>query len=358
MADWSQDQQKDEDGFPARKRIRTLLKNDYNQHYVDTGEFPQNFIRDHEPDKRFLAYAPLARLSQVKQKIITARAHPPQYLSADLRTFDWNSLPCKFDVLLIDPPWEEYQKRSIGLSKIKEDLTPWSLEELSQLPIPQVMESPSFCFLWVGSSHREDGRKLLGAWGYRRCEDIVWLKTNKTRAESSGRADKEFKAAGDLAYDDSIFIRSKEHCLMGIRGTVRRGLDSHLINSNLDIDVIVGEVASESASTMKPEEMYNIIERFCLSRRRLELFGSDRNIRPGWLTIGNDIHGTQWNAAKYMEWVRDVKVPTTDAPMGFPDITNHNGGRYLGTTSEIETLRPKSPLQKRTMGMHIPQPES
>jgi hypothetical protein len=29
-------------------------KNDYCQHYVDTGERPQNFIRDYEEEKRFL----------------------------------------------------------------------------------------------------------------------------------------------------------------------------------------------------------------------------------------------------------------------------------------------------------------
>jgi len=124
---------------PPRKRIRTLLKNDYNQHYVDTGEFPQNFIRDHAPDRRFLNYAPLARLSLLKNKIIAARAHPPQYIQADLKTFDWSSLACKMDVVLVDPPWAEYQKRSVGLaSSLREDLNPWSLEDLMKLPIPQV----------------------------------------------------------------------------------------------------------------------------------------------------------------------------------------------------------------------------
>ena len=29
-------------------------KNDYCQHFVDTGERPQNFIRDYEEEKRFL----------------------------------------------------------------------------------------------------------------------------------------------------------------------------------------------------------------------------------------------------------------------------------------------------------------
>ena len=30
-------------------------------------------------------------------------------------------------------------------------------------------------------------------------------------------------------------------------------------------------------------------------RRRLELFGEDHNIRPGWITIGNDLSGSNFN---------------------------------------------------------------
>jgi mRNA m6A methyltransferase non-catalytic subunit len=39
----------------------------------------------------------------------------------------------------------------------------------------------------------------------------------------------------------------------------------------------------------KPEEIYDIIERFCLGRKRIELFGRNNNIRNGWLTIGSEI---------------------------------------------------------------------
>ena len=40
---------------------------------------------------------------------------------------------------------------------------------------------------------------------------------------------------------------------------------------------------------VKPPELYTIIENFCLGSRRLELFGSARNCRRGWLTIGTDV---------------------------------------------------------------------
>ena len=38
------------------------------------------------------------------------------YLKCDLRTFDLNSLGSKFDVILVDPPLEEYQRRASGIT--------------------------------------------------------------------------------------------------------------------------------------------------------------------------------------------------------------------------------------------------
>lgn len=52
---------------------------------------------------------------------------------------------------------------------------------------------------------------------------------------------------------------------MGIRGTVRRATDGHLIHTNIDTDVIVSEEPA-LGSTAKPEELYAIIERFCNGR--------------------------------------------------------------------------------------------
>ena len=61
-------------------------------------------------------------------------------------------------------------------------------------------------------------------------------------------------------------LHLQEHCLMGIRGQLRRSQDGHVIHSNVDTDVIVSEELP-SGSTRKPEELYSIIERFCLGMR-------------------------------------------------------------------------------------------
>lgn len=54
-------------------------------------------------------------------------------------------------------------------------------------------------------------------------------------------------------------------------------------------------MSSFTGSTKKPDDMYRIIEHFALGKRRLELFGEDHNIRPGWLTLGKDLSYSNFN---------------------------------------------------------------
>lgn len=56
---------------------------------------------------------------------------------------------------------------------------------------------------------------------------------------------------------------------MGIKGTVRRATDSNFIHTNIDTDLIISE-KNELGSMEKPVEIFNIIEHFCLGKRRYE----------------------------------------------------------------------------------------
>lgn len=297
-------------------------KNDYCQHFVDTGERPQNFIRDYDEDKRFLDYPKLNELIKRKNEVLSKRATPPMSLKTDLKSFDLSVLG-KFDVILIDPPWEEYYTSTDGVKLESTSNDSWTFDEIADLKIDQISEACSFLFLWVGNGKGLDyGRGLLKKWGFRRCEDIVWIKTNKHFNK------KNYK-------DNSTLLqRVKEHCLVGIKGQVKRGADRHFIHANIDTDVIVSEEPVES-NTEKPHELYRIIERFCLGRKRLELFGEDHNIRSGWLTLGSSLNTSNFDLERYNNWFIGDGM--------YPEIQNYEGGRYVGCTSEIENLRPRSP---------------
>ncbi|KAJ8542342.1 hypothetical protein K7X08_017208 [Anisodus acutangulus] len=126
-----------------------------------------------------------------------------------------------------EPEWEEYVHRAPGVT---DHIAYWTFEEIMNLKIEAIADT-SFVFLWVGDGvGLEQGRQCLKKWGFCRCEDICWVKTNKTNATPGLRHDSH-----------TLFQRSKEHCLLGIKGTVRRSTDGHIIHANIDTDVIIAE---------------------------------------------------------------------------------------------------------------------
>jgi len=100
-----------------------------------------------------------------------------------------------------------------------------------------------------------------------------------------------------------------------------------------------------TGSTKKPEDMYRIIEHFALGRRRLELFGEDHNIRPGWLTLGKGLSTSNFNKEAYIKNFadRDGKVWQGGGGRNPPPEAPH----LVVTTPEIESLRPKSPQKNQ-----------
>ncbi|GFR57420.1 N6-adenosine-methyltransferase subunit METTL14 [Elysia marginata] len=230
--------------------------NDYCQNFVDTGERPQNFIRDVGLANRFEEYPKLRELIKLKDDLISDTSTPPMYLQADLEVFDLQDLKCKFDIESLD--------------------------------IPSIAAQRSFIWIWAGNAEGlERGRSCLKRWGFRRCEDICWIKTNIKNPGHNKNLE-----------PNAIFQRTKEHCLMGIKGTVKRSTDGDFIHANVDIDLIIEE-EPEYGTKDKPVEIFHIIEHFCLGRRRLHLFGRDSTIRPGWLTVGPGITSSNFDADTY-----------------------------------------------------------
>ncbi|XP_022850090.1 methyltransferase-like protein 1 isoform X2 [Olea europaea var. sylvestris] len=273
-------------------------QNDYSQNFVDTGMRPQNFIRELELTSVVEDYPKLRELIQKKDEIVAKSSSPPMYFKCDLReqVLSPEFFATKFDVILVDPPWEEYVHRAPGVT---DHMEYWTFEEIMNLKIEAIADTPSFIFLWVGDGvGLEQGRQCL----------------------------------------------KKEHCLMGIKGTVRRSTDGHVIHANIDTDVIIAE-EPPYGSTSKPEDMYRIIEHFALGRRRLELFGEDHNIRSGWLTVGKGLSSSNFNSEAYIRRFmdKDGKVWQGGGGRNPPPEAPH----LVLTTPEIEALRPKSPMKNQ-----------
>jgi len=195
---------------PTRKAPSRSEQNDYSQNFVDTGLRPQNFIRELELTSVVEDNPKLRELIQRKDEIVANSASAPMYYKCDLKehVLSPDFFGTKFDVILVDPPWEEYVHRAPGVT---DHIEYWTAEEIMNLKIEAIADTPSFIFLWVGDGvGLEQGRQCLKKWGFRRCEDVCWVKTNKKNATPGLRHD-----------SNTLFQRSK----------VSYSLSNGLINS-------------------------------------------------------------------------------------------------------------------------------
>ncbi|ETW79732.1 hypothetical protein HETIRDRAFT_419396 [Heterobasidion irregulare TC 32-1] len=312
------------------------IRNDYSQRYVDSGDWPQNWVLGAEPERRFEEYPKQQRLLALKKASVEEHALPPSYMPL----IELNNLsPTKFDVILIDPPFS----------------SSFSWETLQSMPIPSLAADPSFVFLWVGSGAGEGlerGREVLARWGYRRCEDVVWVKTNKATN----------KGPGTDPPTTSLLTRTKQHCLIGIRGTVRRSTDSWFVHCNVDTDVIIWE-GDPTDPTLKPPEMYTLVENFCLGTRRLEIFGRARSVRRGWVTVLAEGEESRIEQVKSQARMGiSAGIDSGEGGQGRYGVENavpwnkesweerikmqsQGGKAVVPMTPEIDALRPKSPMR-------------
>lgn len=73
------------------------------------------------------------------------------YLKTDLLTYNLKELNCKFDVILIEPPLEEYQ-RTCGATNVQ--LWNWDQVNKNSIIVNQLIELIDFCKIKFSFSHR------------------------------------------------------------------------------------------------------------------------------------------------------------------------------------------------------------
>jgi len=206
----------------------------------------------------------------------------------------------------------------------------------------------SFVFLWVGDGRDdglERGRDCLQRWGFRRCEDIVWAQTESCTQYAPA--------------SPSLLTPVVQHCLMGIRGTVVRSTDSFFVHCNIDTDVILwpGERPAPGmpiSLERKPPHLYEIVEHFCLGTRRLELFGTNRNLRDGWLTVGWDVgpQAPSWPAHGALPL--DPAAYAAQFVLEPPHCPLYARSNLVPYSDECEQLRPRTPPPEDQRGWPRP----
>ncbi|KAL1548053.1 mRNA (2'-O-methyladenosine-N(6)-)-methyltransferase [Salvia divinorum] len=213
----------------------------------------------------------------------------PQWINCDIRSFRMDILG-QFGVIMADPPWDIHMELPYGTM---------ADDEMRTLNVP-ALQSDGMIFLWVTGRAMELGRECLELWGYKRVEEIIWVKTNQLqRIIRTGRT-------------GHWLNHSKEHCLVGVKGNPE-------VNRNIDTDVIVAEVRETSR---KPDEMYAMLERISPRTRKLELFARMHNVQAGWLSLGNQLQGVrlvdEGLRARFKAAYPDVDVQPSSPPRTAP----------------------------------------
>ncbi|KAG9451043.1 hypothetical protein H6P81_011008 [Aristolochia fimbriata] len=238
----------------------------------------------------------------------------PQWINCDIRTFRMDILG-QFGVIMADPPWDIHMELPYGTM---------ADDEMRNLNVP-VLQTDGLIFLWVTGRAMELGRECLELWGYKRVEEIIWVKTNQLqRIIRTGRT-------------GHWLNHSKEHCLVGIKGNPE-------VNRNIDTDVIVAEVRETSR---KPDEMYPMLERISPRTRKLELFARMHNTHAGWMSLGNQLQGVrlvdEGLRARFKAAYPDVEVQPPSPPR--PSIMDVDSNATGQIRSPFVGLEPKSANQ-------------
>ncbi|TXT15648.1 hypothetical protein VHUM_00151 [Vanrija humicola] len=201
-----------------------------------------------------------------------------QWINCDIRNFDFSVLG-QFGVIVADPPWDIHMSLPYGTM---------TDDEMRTMPVAELQPDWGILALWVTGRAMELARELFNVWGYIRVDELVWVKTNQLqRLIRTGRT-------------GHWLNHTCEHLLVALKRPAShpRGApipwDSHpglqALRRGVDTDVVVAEVRETSR---KPDETYGVIERLAPEGRRLELFGRKHNVRPGWLTLGNQLGDSQ-----------------------------------------------------------------
>lgn len=297
-------------GFRPSKEV---LLNDYSNHYIHSGSNPQSYVTNIE--NPVVGYPKLQKLFEEKEKQVAEYATKPlgckvsidkmvptlnKWIQKDKLTFDVIMIGCLTDNQFIYPL-------------------------LTQLPLDKLVSKPGFLFIWASAHKINELSKLLNneVWAkkFRRSEELVFVPIDKNSPYYPGLIDD----------DDTLVEKVQWHCWMCITGTVRRSTDGHLIHCNVDTDLNIE--TSETQNGAVPPDLYKVAENFSTATRRLHIIPARTGwetpvrVRPGWVVMSPDVMLDNFEPSKYKTDIDAI-------------------GSHVPFNEEIESLRPKSPVQR------------
>lgn len=183
----------------------------------------------------------------------------------------------KYQIIYADPPWE-YRDNKGNLPKLGGKTYPtMSLEDIKDLPIPELSDKNSVLFLWVTMPMLHEGLDVMHEWGflYTTCA-FVWVKLNPSGVGI-------YSGLGHWVNGNA------ELCLFGKKGRPQR------VAKNIKQIVM----APRGRHSQKPDEVRDRIVQLMGDLPRIELFAREKT--EGWDAIGYDLDGL--DIRQSLEWI-------------------------------------------------------
>ena len=174
----------------------------------------------------------------------------------------------RYKVILADCPWQYNDKDSKAHPGASHKYECMSLEELNKLNILRLADEDAILFMWVTMPFLPDALHTLVRWGFKyKTIGFTWVKRNK-------------KAKGSWFWGMGNWTRANaELVIIATTGKPKR--ISAAVHSIIEAPV--------RGHSVKPDEIYERIEKLCGDVSRVELFARRR--RAGWDAIGLALDG-------------------------------------------------------------------
>lgn len=177
----------------------------------------------------------------------------------------------KYNIIYADPPWD-FGNRMYSSNKndhhreITRVYPVMKTKEISLLPIKEISNENSICFMWSTDAHLPDALEVMKAWGFKyKTIAFIWNKKEK-----SGK---------QVCFMGQWTMKGSEICLLGTRGKMTQHLKSRNVRQLVE--------AQRGEHSQKPIIIrQKIIEMFG-ELPKIELFARQKT--EGWDVWGNEV---------------------------------------------------------------------
>ena len=199
----------------------------------------------------------------------------------------------RYATIVADPPWR-FQNSTGKVAPEHRRLLRYptmELQEIMDLPIPQISAAQSHLYLWVPNALLTEGLQVMKAWGFTYKSNLVWFKVRKDGGPDGRGVGFYFRNVTELI-------------LFGVRGSMRT-----LKAGRTQVNMLATRKREHSR---KPDEIYDIIEA-CSPGPYLELFA--RFCRDGWAQWGNeDVEENSFHNVALRKGHTDPQLRLLEAP--------------------------------------------